>query len=176
MINELTKRTDEFVNSLIDTQKKMWNTVSDSLQSVTSAPADKRWQEGVKASEKLVQDSLDAQADLRRSMLDRLAEIDAMPEQAVESLDRFQDIADELTKSQEKLISNCFDMLETLDPNRVAGSYGDSFSGVVDRLQNLARKTVEVQMEMVKNWTGKKPTTSSSARKRPVSKKSTSKK
>ena len=86
-----------------------------------------------------------------------------MPEQAVESLDRFQDIADELTKSQEKLISNCFDMLETLDPNRVAGSYGDSFTGVVDRLQNLARKAVEVQMEMVKNWTGKKPTTGSSS-------------
>ncbi len=176
MIKDLTKKTDEFVNSLIDTQKRMWSAVSDSLQNVASAPSDERWGEGVKASEKLVLDSFKAQAELRKSAVDRLAEIEALPDQAVESLDRFQDIADELTKSQTKLISNCFDMLKTLDPSRAAGSYGDTFSGAIDRLQTLARKAVEVQMDMVKSWTGQKPGQETPTRKRPVTRKATASK
>ncbi len=174
MIKELTKRTDEFVNSLIDTQKRMWSAVSESLQNVASAPTEERWKEGVRASEKLVKDSFKAQAELRKSVVDRLAEIEAMPEQAVESLDRFQDIADDLTKSQTKLIANCFDMLETLDPGRAAGAYGDTFNDLVDRMQNLARRAVEMQMEMVKAWTGKAPGKEpTTTRKRPVTKKAT---
>ncbi len=152
----LTKSADQFVNSLIDTQKKIWDTISDSINNVAGAPVDKRWTQGVEASENLVKNSLKAQADLTHSFVKALGEIDGLPDRAVDTLEEFDKLNKELNKSQVGLVGNAFDMLKTLDPSQLAGSYTDAFRGAVERVQGMTQKAMETQMEMIRNLTGQK--------------------
>ncbi len=161
----LTKSADHFVNSLIDTQKKIWDTISDSISSVAGAPVDKRWTQGVEASENLVKNSLKAQADLAHSFVKALGEIDGLPDRAVDTLEEFDKLNRELNKSQVGLVGNAFEMLKTLDPSQLAGSYTEAFRGAVERVQGMTQKAMETQMEMIRNLTGQKKTSSHSSKK-----------
>ncbi len=162
----LTKSADQIVNTLIDTQKKIWDTISASIDNVSNAPVDKRWEEGVTASETLVKNSLKAQADVTHTLVKTVMDIDGLPDRAVDTLEEFDKIQKELSKSQQGLVGNAFDMLKTLDPARVAGSYTEAFRNAVDRIQSMTQKAMDTQMEMIRSMTGqatKKTTTKKAA-------------
>ena len=154
----ITKSADQIVNSLIDTQKKIWDTISESINAVSGAPADKRWEEGVGASETLVKNSLKAQADLTHTLVKTVKDIEGLPDRAIDTLEEFDKIQKELSKSQQGLAGNAFDMLKTLDPSRVAASYTDAFRGAVERIQSMTQKAMETQMEMIRSMTGQTAT------------------
>lgn len=170
----ITKSADQIVHSLIDTQRKVWDAFSESVNTMANAPVDKRWEEGVEASENLVKNSLKAQADLTNSLVHTLSEIEGMPERAADTLEEFEKINKELSKSQQGLVGNAFDMLKTLDPSRVASSYSDAFRGAVERFQGMTQKAMDAQMEMIRTWTGqsRRKAASGTTAKKPTAKSS----
>ena len=173
------KQTEKLIKVLNDAQRKMWDLCADSIKTIAAAPMDKKWVHSVEATEKVIANSLRTQAKLSAAIVDRLAEVDNMPKTTLESTRSIQEIIENLVVTQEKLLETWFDVLKKMDPAGQTGRLTDP----LQRMQDLAAKAMDTQMDLLRGWTGKPaPKKRSSAKKSgkkkktPTRQKSTSKK
>lgn len=150
-----TKRTEAIVNTLIGAQKKLWETGIEGVRSIADATMDERWEETVGVTRKMVHNTIKAQGDLRDEMVKTVLSIESLPEQATETIEEFQEMSKELMKSQEGILENCFDMMVAVNPTRFVEPYAEALKGPMESVQKVAQRTIETQLKMVREWTGK---------------------
>jgi polyhydroxyalkanoate synthesis regulator protein len=147
-----TKQNEAMFKAWTDTQKKMWDTFSESMAGFGKSPSEKLWEQTIKAGEELVKNSFAAQAEWMNAWSENFKNLEGMPSQATEALIQFQEMTERWAATQEKLWAAWFDMLKKMDPSQFTGTWGEMPKNPFQVWQDSTKMVMDTQMEWMQAW------------------------
>ena len=146
------KESEAMFKTWTDTQKKMWETFSESVSEFGKTPGEKVWIQNIKAGEELVKNSLTAQAEWMKSWSENFKSLKGMPEEAAQAIAHFQEMSESWAATQEKLWSAWFEMLGKFNPSQFSGSWTEMPMNPFRAWQDSTKLVMDTQMEWMKTW------------------------
>lgn len=146
-----TKQTQDMLKAWTEAQGKMWDAWREGLQGTGQSAATDMWQKTIETWQKSVNDTFDAQAKLSKLWLDSLRSTRATPESMAELSKQVEQMIEQLQHTQRQLWGGCFSALKGIDPRNAPGSWEEQTHQVFQQWQDIARKAMEAQAELVAN-------------------------
>jgi hypothetical protein len=137
-----------------DTQKSLLENWTESVQSISGTPDTAWWDKTLEVWEKTVENAFSSQAEMTESWIGNMSGIEGMPAQAIESLERFQEMAGQWQGTQNDLWNRWFEMVKGLSPVQSTEQMTDAFQTQLKTWQEATQKVMEAQEEWMKIWTG----------------------
>ena len=137
-----------------DTQKSLLESWTETVESFTGKPDTAWWDKAMETWEKTVENTFSSQSELTESWIGNMSAIEGMPEQAVESLERFKEMASQWQGTQHDLWTRWFDMVKEFSPVESTEQMSDLFRDQVKNWQESTQKVMEAQEEWMRIWTG----------------------
>jgi hypothetical protein len=75
-----------------------------------------------------------------------------MPEQALQAMEQYQEMAKRWTETQESLWSAWFEMLKKMDSSQFTGSWGEMPMNPFQVWQDSTKMVMESQKEWMQTW------------------------
>ncbi len=139
-----------------DTQKTLLENWTETVESFTGKPDTAWWDKAMETWEKTVENAFSSQTEMTESWISNMSAIDGMPAQAVESLERFQEMAGQWQGTQQDLWNRWFEMVKEFSPVEPTEQMSDLFRDQVKTWQEATQKVMEAQEEWMRVWTGGK--------------------
>jgi len=77
-----------------------------------------------------------------------------LPEQASASVDKFQEMAQRWSTTQEELWAKWFEMLKGMDFSQPSDQISEAFQNPMKAWQDATQKVLDAQADWMKIWTG----------------------
>jgi hypothetical protein len=145
---EATKQAERTMKAWTDSQVKVWESWFDTIQSSTTGRSGV-WEQVRKTTldslEKSVVNTLDAQAELSRVLVDSLSSMWARVDDAGDKarLTEIENVTKTATQAQKQLWSSWFDMIRKVDTTQFASGWEKA----LDAWQDAVRKAIETQVQ-----------------------------
>ena len=153
MIN-WTKQTDDMVQALTDTQKKFWSIWTDAAeQQASQAQLAETWRKAVDAWEAAVENSLETQKAVARSVGDSASAIPAIPQDLLDWAAQTQALSSRWTEAQSTLWESWFGMVRKAVPVKMLGTIDDENQKLFAVWQESVEKIGATQLAWAQQWT-----------------------
>lgn len=172
---EIEKETEELIDSINTARKETLDAYTQGVRNLLSMPMEKMWEEGIQSTEEIVKQSLKAQNEVSAALLDRLRNMDNLPDEAVTLVTQMHDMNKTVYSAQQDMLNACLEVVKALDPGKFAGSTGSLIRMPVDRLKSVISRVLDINMRLLsgvskqleepKRTTTKKTTSKSSSAK-----------
>jgi hypothetical protein len=146
------KQSEAMFTAWAETQQKMWETFSESVDSFGKSPGEKMWAQTIKAGEELVKSSLSAQAEWMKSWSEHFNSLEGIPEQATQAVAQSKEMTERWAATQQRLWGAWFEMLKKLDPSQISSSWTDMPKNPFQVWQDSTKMVMDTQMEWMKTW------------------------
>jgi hypothetical protein len=153
-MTDWTKQAEEMFKAWSETQKKIMENWAESLKGAGAPQGAEFWEKTLATWEETLDKSSQAQAEWTEKWLENLKSMQGLPEQAVKSTERFQEMTQRWTTTQEQLWSKWFEMLRGLDPTSMTEKWSEAMQNPLQSWQDTTNKVIEAQMEWMRVWTG----------------------
>ena len=111
-MTEWSKQAEEMFNTWRETQKSLMDKWVESIKSFTGTQNTEMWKKTLETWEETAKNTFNSQTDWMKSWIENLKSMEGLPEGAVESIDRFQEMAGRWNKTQDELWAKWFEMLK----------------------------------------------------------------
>jgi hypothetical protein len=152
-MTEWTKQVEEMFKAWSEAQKGLMDKWVESVKSFTGAPDMEMWKKTLETWEDTAKNTFSSQAEWIQSWIENLKSIDNLPEQAVESVEQFQEMAGHWNKTQEELWAKWFEMLKDFDFSQPAEVITEAMKNPLQAWQQTTQKVMDAQAEWMKIWT-----------------------
>jgi hypothetical protein len=153
-MTEWTKQAEEMYKAWGDAQKSLMDRWVESFKYFTGTPDTGMWRKTLEIWEDTVKNTFSSQSKWTESWVENLKSIEGLPEQAVESVDRFQEMVGHWSKTQEEIWSKWFEMLKGFDFSQPAETLAETMKNPLQAWQQATQKVMGAQAEWMKIWTG----------------------
>ncbi|MBC8504444.1 MAG: hypothetical protein ISR58_16345 [Anaerolineales bacterium] len=155
-MTEWTKQAEEMFKSWSETQKGFMDKWAESVKSFSGSPDTEMWKKTLETWEETAKSTFSSQAEWTQSWVENLKSIEGMPEQAVESVDKFQEMAGRWGATQEELWAKWFEMVKGLDFSQASDTFSEAMQNPLKSWQDATKKVMDAQADWMKIWTGTK--------------------
>jgi hypothetical protein len=153
-MSEWTKQMEEMFQSWNDAQKRLMESWQENLEKLGFPQDSELWEKSMQTWQETVEKSLQAQRDWTSSWIDNLSSMEGLPEPAVKSAERFQEMSNQWLSTQGDLWGNWFEMMNSFDPSSLSGNWTEMFKDPIKTWQNATEKVLESQSTWLKTWLG----------------------
>jgi hypothetical protein len=153
-MTEWTKQAEEMFKTWSDAQKSLMDRWVESVKSFTGAPDTDMWKNTLETWENTAKNTFSSQAEWTQSWIENLQSMEGLPEPAVESVKRFQEMAGRWNKTQGELWDKWFEMLKDFDFSQPAEKYTEAMKNPLQTWQQATQQVMDAQAEWMKIWTG----------------------
>ncbi len=145
---------DEMMKSFVDTQKKMWDTLFDSVPGSGKSETAKAWEQFVSMGEQTLKNTLKSQSELIEGWVKTATGTEGAPPAIVDSAKQFQETFARWSEAQERVWTGWFEMLKGFDPDKAMGAWPVAPGNPFQMWQDESRKMIDRQLEWMRSWTG----------------------
>jgi hypothetical protein len=153
-MTEWTKQAEEMFKAWGDAQKSLMDKWAESIKSFTGGADTEMWKKTLETWEETAKNTFNSQAEWTASWIENLKSIEGLPDQAVESVNRFQEMAGRWNKTQEELWAKWFEMIKDFDFSQPAEAISDALKNPLKAWQQANQKVMDAQADWMKVWTG----------------------
>jgi prophage DNA circulation protein len=148
---EWLDQSKQLLESWAEAQRKAWDQWSDALKTMApSAPAD-AWADILDRWQKSVTDTLNAQSDLTRTLMENLGKISGSPDWLGDSARKAEELTQQMTATQQKIWDGWFEALKKADPSNFSGSWEEARK-YLDAWQASASKAMDDLTTQAAQW------------------------
>ena len=149
------KQTQDMLNSWTDSQKKLWDNWTESVQNFTGVQNDDIWAKTVETWQGSVTQALNTQNELSKAWVNNLNNVEGTPEQFVEWAKQSQEMSTRWNELQQQLWNNWFEVAKKVEPANVTPGFDvDAGKKVFEAWQDAAQQAFKVQTDWVNTFTG----------------------
>ena len=153
MIN-WTRQTDDMLQALTDTQKKLWGIWAEAAeQQAGQAQLAETWRKAVDAWEAAVKNSLETQKAVLRSVGDSTSAVPAIPQDLLDWAAQTQALSTRWTDAQSELWESYFGMVRKAVPVKMLGTIDDENQKLFAVWQESVEKVGAAQLAWAQKWT-----------------------
>jgi len=153
-MSEWTKQAEEMFKTWSEAQKSLMEQWVESAKSFTGSPDSEMWKKTLETWEETAKNTYTSQNEWTTSWIENMKSMSGLPEQAVESIDRFKEMAGRWSNTQEELWAKWFEMLKELDFTQSTEKITEAMKNPLQAWQNATQKVFDAQAEWMKIWTG----------------------
>ncbi len=153
-MTEWTKQAEEMFNAWSEAQKGLMDKWAESVKSFSGTPDPEMWKNTLETWEETAKNTFSSQAEWTKSWIENLQSIEGMPEQAVESVGKFQEMAERWGATQEELWDKWFEMIKGLDFSQASETWTEAMKSPLKTWQDATNKAMDAQADWMKIWTG----------------------
>lgn len=153
-MTEWTKQAEEMFAAWSNAQKSLMDRWVESVKSMSGAQDPQLWKKTLDAWQETVKNMFDSQTELTQSWAQNFKSIDGLPDQAIKSVERFQEMAKHWSGTQEDLWAKWFEMLNDFDPSQASEKWTDALKNPLKAWQEQSQRVLDAQAEWMKIWTG----------------------
>jgi polyhydroxyalkanoate synthesis regulator protein len=153
-MTDWTKQTEEMFKAWSEAQKKITESWAENVKGLGGAQSGELWEKALATWEETLEKSTKTQAEWTQKWIESLKSMQGMPEQAVASTERFQEMTQRWAAMQEQFWSNWFEMLRSLEPAKFSEKWGEAFQNPFQVWQNATKKVMDAQAEWLRVWMG----------------------
>lgn len=147
------KQSEEMFKSWSDTQKKMWDSWLETVQSGSAAmPGPQLWQKTVETWEQTVNNVLAAQSKWAETWSDSFNP-DNTPEEMAQWFKQTQGMVTQWNETQQRLWQNWFELIKKADVSNMTSSWEEEGQKAFKNWQEAMQKVMDAQMDWVNMWT-----------------------
>ena len=143
---------EDMMKTWADTQKKVWDSYSDSIQGLNKSQSARMWESTLSTGETMLKDMLKLQLQGLNAWVDGLAKMENVPAQTVESARQFQEMAARWNKTQGELIENWFSMMKKSIPAIPTTDWTDMPQAAFKIWQDTAQNIMDAQTKWMSSW------------------------
>jgi polyhydroxyalkanoate synthesis regulator protein len=141
------KRSQDMINSWMETQQKMWKSFTDAAEMPDMAS----WDKLMKTWENSLKNFVESQALWARSWVRNASEQFDVP-----GADMFVKAVEEMTNTwtemQQQLWRNWFEMMKNFDPSKMTPGFQEEATKAMQGWQDQMKKLLETQREWLNQW------------------------
>jgi hypothetical protein len=153
-MTDWTKQTEEMFRTWSETQKKLMENWAGSMKGMGAPQGAEFWEKTLATWEETLEKSTKTQSEWTEKWIENLKSMEGIPEQAVESTERFQEMTQRWTSTQEQLWSKWFEMLRGLDPSSLTEKWSEAIQNPLQAWQDATKQVMDAQAEWMSLWTG----------------------
>lgn len=153
-MTDWTKQTEEMFKAWSDAQKKLMENWAESMKGIGVPQGTEFWEKTLAAWEETLEKSTKTQIEWTEKWIENLKSMEGMPEQAVKSTERFQEMTQRWTSTQEQLWAKWFEMLRGLDPSSLTEKWSEAIQNPLQAWQDATKKVMDAQAEWMHVWRG----------------------
>jgi hypothetical protein len=154
-MTEWTKQAEEMFKAWSEAQKSLMDKWVESVKSLGS-PDTEMWAKTLETWEETAKNTFSSQAKWTESWIENLKSTEGLPEQAVESINRFQEMAGRWNNTQEELWAKWFTMLKDMDFSQSAEKMTETMKNPLQAWQQATQKVMDAQADWMRIWTASK--------------------
>lgn len=144
------EQTQAMIKLWSDTQQKLWTNWTDSMKGFVQPQESSTWEKTLGTWQATVDNMLETQAQWIRLWASSLTATEGVPKEMIEGAIQLKDMTEQWTQFQQKLWSDWFAMIRSLDWSSLAKDKAAPSSFQV--WQNSLKKAMDAQMEWVNTW------------------------
>ena len=153
MIN-WTKQTDDMLQALTDTQKKIWGVWAEAAeQQASQAELAETWRKAVDTWEAAVKNGLETQNTVLRSVGDSVSAVPAVPQDLLDWAAQTRALSTRWTEAQRELWESYFAMVRKAVPVKMLGTIDDENRKLFAVWQESVEKVGAAQLAWAQMWT-----------------------
>ncbi len=153
-MSEWTQQTEEMFKAWSEAQKSLMDKWAESVKSFSGAPDTELWKNTLETWEQTAKNSMGSQAEWTQSWIENFKSIEGLPDQANASIEKFQEMAERWSTTQEELWAKWFEMLKNMDFSQPAEQVSEAFQNPMKSWQDATQKVLDAQADWMKIWTG----------------------
>ena len=139
----------------MDAQKKVWDNFFDTVEGLGKSQSTKMWESTLSVGEDMLKNMFKVQSDWVAAWVDGLASIEGLPEAAIDSAKRFQEMTTHWNKTQADLIVNWFEVLKKFAPTRPTETWAELMpQSMFKTWQDSTQSIMEAQVNWMRTWMG----------------------
>ena len=149
-----TKPTDDMLQALTDTQKKIWGIWTEAAeQQASQARLAETWRKAVDTWEAAVKNGLETQNAVMRSLGDNVSAVPAVPQDLLDWAAQTQALSTHWTEAQRELWESYFAMVRKAVPVKMLGTLDDENRKLFAAWQESVEKIGAAQLAWTRMWT-----------------------
>jgi len=152
-MTEWTEQAEKMFKAWGDAQKSLMDKWVESVKYFRGAPDTEMWQKTLEIWEETVKNTFSSQSKWMESWVENLKSMEGLPKQAVDSVDRFLEMAGRWNSTQEELWAQWFEMLKGFDFSQPAEILTETMKNPLQAWQQATQKVMDAQAEWMKIWT-----------------------
>jgi hypothetical protein len=152
-MTDRTKQEEEMFKMWSETQKTIIENWAERMKGLGGSQGAELWEKTLATWEDTIVKTMNAQTEWTRQWIENLKSTPGMPEGAVASTARFQEMSQYWIIMQTQLWSNWFKMLRSFDPSLLSGKWAEAFQNPFQVWQQATQKAMEAQAEWLRAWT-----------------------
>jgi len=153
-MSKWTQQTEEMFKAWSEAQKSLMDKWAESVKSFSGAPDTELWKNTLETWEQTAKNSMGSQAEWTQSWIENFKSIEGLPDQANASIEKFQEMAERWSTTQEELWAKWFEMLKNMDFSQPAEQVSEAFQNPMKSWQDATQKVLDAQADWMKIWTG----------------------
>ncbi len=146
-----TKQADEVIKTVASTQQRIWESLIESIQTMSSPQTPGAWEKTVETWRGAVKKALDSQVELTRLWTEGLSEgmnTAGAPAGMTDWTRQMLEMTKNLTDTQVRFSESWFDMMKNTDPMAITKAWdADSAKKILQTWQEAAQKAMEAQAD-----------------------------
>ena len=149
-----TKQTDDMLQALTDTQKRIWGIWTEAAeQQASQAQLADTWRKAVDTWEAAVRNGLETQDAAMRSLGDNVSAVPAIPPDLLEWAAQTRALNARWTEAQRELWESYFAMVRKAVPVKMLGTIDDENRKLFAAWQESVEKVGAAQLAWTRMWT-----------------------
>jgi hypothetical protein len=153
-MTDWTKQAEEMFKTWSEAQKKIMENWAESMKGMGVPQGTELWEKTLATWEETLEKSTQAQTEWTEKWVENLKSMQGIPEQAVESTEKFLEMSKRWTTTQGEMSSKWFEMLKSLDPSSLTGKMSEAFQNPFQAWQDATKKVMDAQADWMRVWTG----------------------
>lgn len=153
-MSEWTKQAEEMFKTWSEAQKSLMERWVESVKSFTGTPDKEMWVKTLETWEETAKNTFSSQTEWTQSWIENLKSMAGLPDGAVDSINRFQEMAGRWNSTQEELWAKWFEMLKDFDFSQSAEKVTETMKNPLEAWQQATQKVMDTQAEWMRIWTG----------------------
>ncbi len=144
------KQNQEMIKLWSDTQQKLWTNWMDSMKGFAQPQESSVWEKTLETWKGAVDSMLETQAQWVRLWVSGLTATKGVPKEMIDGANQLRDMTEQWSQFQQKLWSDWFAMLGSLDWSNLAQDKKAPSS--FQAWQEMLKKSMDTQMEWANKW------------------------
>ncbi len=153
-MSEWTKQAEEMFKAWSEAQKALMDKWAESVKSFSDAPDMEMWKNTLETWEETAKNTFSSQAEWTQSWVENFKSMEGLPEQAVESVGKFQEMGERWGATQQEMWDKWFEMLKGLEFPPATEKWSEALQNPLKTWQDATQKAMDAQADWMKIWTG----------------------
>ena len=153
-MSDWMNQAEEMFKAWTESQQKLMDNWAESMSGMGATQGSELWDKAISTWEESLEKSTQAQAEWTEKWVENLQSTQGMPEQAIDSINRFVQATERWTATQAEMSAKWFEMLRNLDLGSFSGKLSEAIQNPFQVWQDATKRILDAQNEWMRTWTG----------------------